>query len=64
MADETKNHGSEKKYGQFHRRVFEANILNFAVWATIAIGYTMLGCSAVGISNATCTRASACASVA
>ena len=37
MADETKNHGSEKKYGQFHRRVFEANILNFAVWATIAI---------------------------
>ena len=37
MADEMKNHGSEKKYGQFHRRVFEANILNFAVWATIAI---------------------------
>ena len=37
MADEMKNHGSEKKYGQFHRRVFEANIVNFAVWATIAI---------------------------
>lgn len=31
-------HGdSEKKYGQFHRRFFEANGLNFAVWATIAI---------------------------
>ncbi|MDP2470463.1 MAG: cytochrome-c oxidase, cbb3-type subunit II [Candidatus Palauibacterales bacterium] len=37
MADETKHHGSEKKYGQFHRRVFEANAVNFAVWATIAI---------------------------
>ena len=37
MADEMKNHGSEKKYGQFHRRVFEANIVNFAVWATIVI---------------------------
>ena len=37
MADETKTHGSEKQYGQFHRRFFEANILNFAVWATIAI---------------------------
>lgn len=37
MSDEMKNHGSEKKYGQFHRRVFEANIVNFAVWATIAI---------------------------
>ena len=37
MADEMKNHGSEKKYGQFHRRVFEANIVNFAIWATIAI---------------------------
>jgi len=36
MADDTK-HGSEKKYGQFHRRVFEGNALNFAVWATIAI---------------------------
>ena len=37
MADEMKHHGSEKKYGQFHRRFFEANIVNFAVWATIAI---------------------------
>lgn len=37
MADEDKIHGSEKKYGQFHRRVFEANIANFAIWATIAI---------------------------
>ena len=37
MADELKHQGSEKKYGQFHRRFFEANALNFAVWATIAI---------------------------
>ena len=37
MADETNHQGSEKKYGQFHRRFFEANALNFAVWATIAI---------------------------
>jgi len=37
MAEDMKDHGSEKKYGQFHRRVFEANAVNFAVWATIAI---------------------------
>ena len=37
MADETMNQDSEKRYGKFHRRVFEANALNLAVWATIAI---------------------------
>lgn len=37
MAEDMKDHGSGKKYGQFHRRVFEANAVNFAVWATIAI---------------------------
>ena len=36
MADETMNQDSEKRFGKFHRRVFEANALNFAVWATIA----------------------------
>lgn len=37
MAENGVNHGSEKKYGQFHRRVFEGNAALFAVAATIAI---------------------------
>lgn len=37
MAENGMNHGSEKKYGQFHRRVFEGNAALFAVAATIAI---------------------------
>jgi cytochrome c oxidase cbb3-type subunit I/II len=37
MAVKTMNQDSEKSYGKFHRRVFEANAFSFAVWATIAI---------------------------
>ena len=37
MAENGMDHGSEKKYGQFHRRVFEGNAALFAVGATIAI---------------------------
>ncbi len=37
MVENGMNHGSEKKYGQFHRRVFEGNAALFAVGATIAI---------------------------
>ena len=37
MAENGMDHGSEKKYGQFHRRVFESNAALFAVGATIAI---------------------------
>jgi cytochrome c oxidase cbb3-type subunit I/II len=37
MAENGMDHGSEKKYGQWHRRVFEGNAALFAVGATIAI---------------------------
>jgi cytochrome c oxidase cbb3-type subunit I/II len=37
MAENGMDHGSEKKYGQFHRRVFESNAALFAVAATVAI---------------------------
>ncbi len=37
MAENGMDHGSDKKYGQFHRRVFEGNAALFAVGATIAI---------------------------
>ena len=37
MAENGMEHGSEKGYGQWHRRVFEGNAALFAVGATIAI---------------------------
>ena len=37
MAENGMDHGSEKGYGQWHRRVFEGNAALFAVAATIAI---------------------------
>ena len=37
MAENGMDHGSEKGYGQWHRRVFEGNAALFAVGATIAI---------------------------
>ena len=37
MAENGMDHGSETKYGQWHRRVFEGNAALFAVGATIAI---------------------------
>jgi cytochrome c oxidase cbb3-type subunit I/II len=37
MADNGIDQAPENKYGQFHRRVFEANAVNFAIWATIVI---------------------------
>lgn len=37
MTENGMDHGSEKKYGQFHRRVLESNAALFAVAATVAI---------------------------
>ncbi len=37
MADNGIDQAPEKKYEQFHRRFFEANAVNFAIWATIVI---------------------------
>jgi cytochrome c oxidase cbb3-type subunit I/II len=37
MADNGMDQAPEEKYEQFHRRFFEANAVNFAIWATIVI---------------------------